>query len=165
MSPCLCLYFSGLACRNPSLLLLDEPTSGLDSKMSDSLMRDVKQITEQGCTVIATIHQPSDTLPGNFVNMIEHLDIDVFDVSVSHAAKVNWPRKLSSVVLTKCFCSRPVVWPTTAKLRAWEAHWVTWASLVHKDSWVESQKPVLQSFRCLYNLIHCNWLVIAFLDF
>lgn len=47
---------------NPSLLLLDEPTSGLDSKMSDSLMRDVKHITEQGCTVVATIHQPSEAV-------------------------------------------------------------------------------------------------------
>ena len=47
---------------SPSLLLLDEPTSGLDSKMSDSLMRDVKQITEQGCTVVATTHQPSEAV-------------------------------------------------------------------------------------------------------
>ncbi|CAK9001110.1 unnamed protein product [Durusdinium trenchii] len=47
---------------NPSLLLLDEPTSGLDSKMSDSLMRDVKQIGQQGCTVVATIHQPSEAV-------------------------------------------------------------------------------------------------------
>ena len=47
---------------NPALLLLDEPTSGLDSKMSDSLMKDVKQITEQGCTVVATIHQPSEAV-------------------------------------------------------------------------------------------------------
>ncbi|CAJ1455733.1 unnamed protein product [Effrenium voratum] len=46
----------------PSLLLLDEPTSGLDSKMSDSLMRDVKMIAEQGCTVVATIHQPSEAV-------------------------------------------------------------------------------------------------------
>ena len=46
----------------PSLLLLDEPTSGLDSKMSDSLMKDVKQITQQGCTVVATIHQPSEAV-------------------------------------------------------------------------------------------------------
>ena len=72
------------------------------------------------------------------------------------------PRKLFSVVLTKCFCSRPVVWPTTVKLRAWEAHWVTWASLVLKDGWVESceQNPVLQSFRCLGNLIHkLLWLI------
>ena len=56
-----CWFHSFLAPRNPTLLLLDEPTSGLDSKMSDSLMRDVKQIGEQGCTVIATIHQPSET--------------------------------------------------------------------------------------------------------
>jgi len=51
---------------NPTLLLLDEPTSGLDSKMSDSLMRDVKQIGEQGCTVIATIHQPSEAVFARF---------------------------------------------------------------------------------------------------
>ena len=30
--------------------------------MSDSLMRDVKQVTEQGCTVVATIHQPSEAV-------------------------------------------------------------------------------------------------------
>lgn len=46
----------------PSLLLLDEPTSGLDSKMSDSLMKDVKEIALEGCTVLATIHQPSEAV-------------------------------------------------------------------------------------------------------
>ncbi|CAJ1354662.1 unnamed protein product [Effrenium voratum] len=51
---------------SPSLLLLDEPTSGLDSKMSDSLIQDVKQIAEQGCTVIATIHQPSENVFARF---------------------------------------------------------------------------------------------------
>eukprot|EP00931_Biecheleriopsis_adriatica_P049263 TRINITY_DN28495_c0_g1_i1.p1 TRINITY_DN28495_c0_g1~~TRINITY_DN28495_c0_g1_i1.p1 ORF type:complete len:657 (+),score=116.01 TRINITY_DN28495_c0_g1_i1:71-1972(+) len=46
----------------PSLLLLDEPTSGLDSKMAAELMGDVKQIAQRGCTVIATIHQPSEAV-------------------------------------------------------------------------------------------------------
>ncbi|CAK9025730.1 Protein white [Durusdinium trenchii] len=55
---------------NPSLLLMDEPTSGLDSKMSDSLMRDVKQIAEQGCTVIATIHQPSEAVFNRFSKVL-----------------------------------------------------------------------------------------------
>ncbi|CAE7231514.1 W [Symbiodinium pilosum] len=50
----------------PALLLLDEPTSGLDSKMSDSLMKDVKTVAETGCTCIATIHQPSEIVFGRF---------------------------------------------------------------------------------------------------
>ncbi|CAE7484327.1 W [Symbiodinium natans] len=50
----------------PALLLLDEPTSGLDSKMSDSLMKDVKTVAEQGCTVVATIHQPSELVFSRF---------------------------------------------------------------------------------------------------
>ena len=32
------------------------------ARMSDSLMRDVKQIGQQGCTVVATIHQPSEAV-------------------------------------------------------------------------------------------------------
>ena len=55
---------------SPSLLLLDEPTSGLDSKMSDSLMRDVRAIADQGCTVIATIHQPSEAVFGRFSKVL-----------------------------------------------------------------------------------------------
>jgi len=51
---------------SPTLLLLDEPTSGLDSKMSDSLMSDLKQVASQGCTVIATIHQPSEAVFARF---------------------------------------------------------------------------------------------------
>ena len=50
----------------PSLLLLDEPTSGLDSKMSDSLVRDLKEVALEGCTVIATIHQPSEVVFNRF---------------------------------------------------------------------------------------------------
>lgn len=46
----------------PSLLLLDEPTSGLDSKMAADLMADIQEIAKQGCTVIATIHQPSEAV-------------------------------------------------------------------------------------------------------
>lgn len=55
---------------NPSLLLMDEPTSGLDSKMADELMKDVAQIAQQGCTVIATIHQPSEAVFENFRQVI-----------------------------------------------------------------------------------------------
>ena len=50
----------------PALLLLDEPTSGLDSKMSDSLVQDVKEVALDGCTAIATIHQPSEAVFNRF---------------------------------------------------------------------------------------------------
>ena len=50
----------------PGLLLLDEPTSGLDSKMSDSLVRDIKEVAREGCTAIATIHQPSEAVFSRF---------------------------------------------------------------------------------------------------
>jgi len=46
----------------PALLLLDEPTSGLDSKMAEELMADVSSVAAQGCTAIATIHQPSEAV-------------------------------------------------------------------------------------------------------
>lgn len=54
----------------PSLLLLDEPTSGLDSKMSDDLMADLCDVAKQGCTVIATIHQPSDAVFARFTKVL-----------------------------------------------------------------------------------------------
>lgn len=34
--------------------------------MSDSLMRDVRAIADQGCTVVATIHQPSEAVFARF---------------------------------------------------------------------------------------------------
>mmetsp|Transcript_124810 Transcript_124810/g.249227 ORF Transcript_124810/g.249227 Transcript_124810/m.249227 type:complete len:642 (-) Transcript_124810:63-1988(-) len=55
---------------NPSLLLMDEPTSGLDSKMSDELMADVCDVAKQGCTVVATIHQPSGAVFARFTNVL-----------------------------------------------------------------------------------------------
>mmetsp|Transcript_25943 Transcript_25943/g.72380 ORF Transcript_25943/g.72380 Transcript_25943/m.72380 type:complete len:628 (+) Transcript_25943:127-2010(+) len=55
---------------NPSLLLLDEPTSGLDSKMADEMMKDVSGFAEQGCTVVATIHQPSEAVFARFTKVL-----------------------------------------------------------------------------------------------
>eukprot|EP00930_Biecheleria_cincta_P084236 TRINITY_DN7372_c0_g2_i1.p1 TRINITY_DN7372_c0_g2~~TRINITY_DN7372_c0_g2_i1.p1 ORF type:complete len:654 (-),score=121.17 TRINITY_DN7372_c0_g2_i1:629-2590(-) len=54
----------------PTLLLLDEPTSGLDSKMAEELMADVGKVAQQGCTVIATIHQPSEAVFQRFAKIL-----------------------------------------------------------------------------------------------
>lgn len=43
----------------PSVLFLDEPTSGLDSYAAYSLIQTLKQLSQGGCTVLCTIHQPS----------------------------------------------------------------------------------------------------------
>jgi ABC-type multidrug transport system ATPase subunit/ABC-type multidrug transport system permease subunit len=44
--------------HEPSLVLLDEPTSGLDSYMAYELVENLRTISNQGRSVIATIHQP-----------------------------------------------------------------------------------------------------------
>ena len=45
---------------SPSILFVDEPTSGLDSKTAEDVVEILKKIaTEEGRTVVCTIHQPS----------------------------------------------------------------------------------------------------------
>ena len=43
---------------NPSILFLDEPTSGLDSTSAYSILTTLKELTKQGRTIIASVHQP-----------------------------------------------------------------------------------------------------------
>lgn len=42
----------------PKLIFLDEPTTGLDATMALNVLRGLKKLTQQGHTVICTIHQP-----------------------------------------------------------------------------------------------------------
>ena len=44
---------------NPSLIFLDEPTTGLDSTTALNLIRLLKNLANNGRTIISTIHQPS----------------------------------------------------------------------------------------------------------
>ena len=49
--------------HTPAVVFLDEPTSGLDSSTALSVVESLKQLaTEQQCTVVMTIHQPSARL-------------------------------------------------------------------------------------------------------
>ena len=47
---------------NPNLLFCDEPTSGLDSFMALSLVESMRDLADQGKTIICTIHQPSSAI-------------------------------------------------------------------------------------------------------
>jgi ABC-type multidrug transport system ATPase subunit len=44
---------------NPSLIFLDEPTTGLDSYTATQVMKLLKNLSQQGRTIIQTIHQPN----------------------------------------------------------------------------------------------------------
>jgi len=56
--------------NNPRVLFLDEPTSGLDSATSLDVMTTVKDLAEEGRTVLSTIHQPSGKIFSLFDSII-----------------------------------------------------------------------------------------------
>lgn len=51
---------------DPSILILDEPTSGLDSFNALGIIKILKQLADNGHTIITTIHQPSSEIFGLF---------------------------------------------------------------------------------------------------
>ena len=55
---------------NPSLMFCDEPTSGLDSFTSATVVDALKQLAQEGRTVICTIHQPSSQIYAEFDRLL-----------------------------------------------------------------------------------------------
>lgn len=51
---------------NPSLIFLDEPTTGLDSTTALQVIILLRQLANEGRTVISTIHQPSSEVFAEF---------------------------------------------------------------------------------------------------
>ncbi|KAE9225946.1 hypothetical protein PF004_g11790 [Phytophthora fragariae] len=51
---------------DPSIFFVDEPKSGLDSFMAESVVMQLQRITQQGKTVLTTIHQSSSELFAHF---------------------------------------------------------------------------------------------------
>lgn len=47
---------------NPTIFFLDEPTTGLDEVTAAQTIRQLKELSLQDRTVVATIHQPSSTV-------------------------------------------------------------------------------------------------------
>ena len=46
---------------SPNVLFLDEPTSGLDAFQAEQVVRLLKTLAREGCTVVMSIHQPRGT--------------------------------------------------------------------------------------------------------
>lgn len=55
---------------NPSLVFLDEPTSGLDAYGSLKVMKVLKSLADNSCTIICTIHQPRSDIFKLFNNLL-----------------------------------------------------------------------------------------------
>ena len=56
------LAFASEVLTNPSIMFCDEPTTGLDSYMAMMLVDCMRNLAQQGKTIICTIHQPSSEL-------------------------------------------------------------------------------------------------------
>ena len=64
------LSFASEILTDPPLLFVDEPTSGLDSFMAQTVVATLHNLSQQGKTILATIHQPSSEVYQMFDNII-----------------------------------------------------------------------------------------------
>lgn len=54
----------------PQLIFLDEPSSGLDSVMSESIFATMKDLTQKGRIVMASVHTPSSEMCQQFTHVL-----------------------------------------------------------------------------------------------
>uniref|UniRef100_A0A0D9Y2L2 ABC transporter domain-containing protein n=1 Tax=Oryza glumipatula TaxID=40148 RepID=A0A0D9Y2L2_9ORYZ len=62
-----------LACEliaSPSIIFADEPTTGLDAFQAEKVMETLRQLAEDGHTVICSIHQPRGSVYGKFDDIV-----------------------------------------------------------------------------------------------
>ncbi|KAM7484628.1 hypothetical protein LguiA_000637 [Lonicera macranthoides] len=62
-----------LACElmaSPSVIFADEPTTGLDAFQAERVMETLRQLAEDGHTVICSIHQPRGSVYGKFDDIV-----------------------------------------------------------------------------------------------
>ena len=55
---------------NPKLILADEPTGNLDSANSEQVMNLLKELNDEGTTIVMVTHSPSDA---DYAKRIVHL--------------------------------------------------------------------------------------------
>ncbi|CAD6239367.1 unnamed protein product [Miscanthus lutarioriparius] len=69
-----------LACEliaSPSVIFADEPTTGLDAFQAEKVMETLRQLAEDGHTVICSIHQPRGSVYGKFDDIVLLSDGDI----------------------------------------------------------------------------------------
>ncbi|EOY00906.1 ABC-2 type transporter family protein isoform 2 [Theobroma cacao] len=62
-----------LACEliaSPSVIFADEPTTGLDAFQAEKVMETLRQLVQDGHTVICSIHQPRGSVYGKFDDIV-----------------------------------------------------------------------------------------------
>ncbi|XP_077253751.1 ABC-2 type transporter family protein [Tasmannia lanceolata] len=62
-----------LACEliaSPSVIFADEPTTGLDAFQAESVMETLRQLAQDGHTVVCSIHQPRGSVYGKFDDIV-----------------------------------------------------------------------------------------------
>ncbi|CAN0331964.1 unnamed protein product, partial [Hapterophycus canaliculatus] len=62
-----------IACQlfgTPSIIFCDEPTTGLDSFQAERVMETLRQLAEDGHTVICSIHQPRSSIYAMFDDVL-----------------------------------------------------------------------------------------------
>ena len=72
--------------NNPRIMFFDEPTSGLDSAISTDVMQRIRDLADEGRSVMVTIHQPS----GKIFNLFDQIVLLARDPATRSGNLVYW---------------------------------------------------------------------------